>query len=169
MKCWPFSERITQNNSCDDHLREECIVLSKYLIKLQPSKYIVEKYIDAYRSVNLHSTNIHSEFDEFSLILAKKHVILLKLADVYTAVFYRTSLLRKKLVLLLAILESCAETYPLIDHVEEYSKFVFYTRCFLRSLVFSFLLFLSSCIFALPHILSSLDSKIGCFSKRWLG
>jgi hypothetical protein len=169
MKCWPFSERITQKNNCDDQLREECIVLSKYLIKLQPSKYIIEKYIDAYQSINLHHAGIYSKFDEFSLALARKHVILLKLADVYTAVFARTSLLRKKLVLLLAILESCAETYALIDHVEEYSKLVFYTRCALRSLVFSCLLLLSSCVFALPHFLSSLDSKTGCFSKRWLG
>jgi hypothetical protein len=163
MKCWPFAEGITQNHGRDEQLRSECIFLSKYLIDLQPSKYIIEKYIDAYRSASLHMTNTPNRFDAFSLTLARKHVILLKLADVYTAVFARTSLLRKKLVLLLAIFESCGETYRLIDHVEEYSKLGFYTRCFLRSLVFSFLLLLSSCIFALPHFLSSRPLKIGVF------
>jgi hypothetical protein len=165
MKCWPFSERITQNHNYDDQLREECIFLSKYLIELQPSKYIIEKYIDAYRSDSLHMTSAHSKFDTFSLALASKHVILLRLADVYTAVFARTSLLRKKLVLLLAIFESCGETYPRIDHVEEYSKLGFYTRCLRRSLGFSCLLLLASCLFALPHFLSSRDSKIGSFQR----
>jgi hypothetical protein len=169
MKCWPFTEGITQNFGRDDQLREECIFLSKYLIDLQPSKYIIEKYSDACRSASLHMNDIHNKFDAFTLTLARTHAILLKLTDVYTAVFARTSLLRKKLVLLLAIFESCGETYPLIDHVEEYSKLGFYTRCFLRSLAFAFLLLLSSCIFALPHFLSSHTVKIRFFLKRWPG
>lgn len=165
MKCWPFSEKITQNNSCEDQLREEGVLLSIYLVNLQPSKYILEKYINAHRSVNFHMLSFPNKFDKFLLAIIKKHHILLKLADVYTSTFARTSLLRRKLVLLLALFESCAETHILIDGISEYSKLIFCARCFLRALGFSFLLLISLFIFSLPHAISSTNFRIHILIK----
>ena len=166
MKCWPFSERVGKNNSYDDQLHEECIWLAAYLVHLKPSKYIREKYIDAHRSAHLHVSYVPNKFDEFLLVFAKKHMFCMKLADIYTAMFVRTSLLRKKMILLLAILESCAETYTLVDGVKEYSKLAFYTRCFLQCLVFSFFLAVSLLIFAPPHLVASFNSETRILPKN---
>jgi hypothetical protein len=79
-----------------------------YLVNLKPSQYIIEKYIDAHQSADLHILSGQNGFDRVALAVARKHIVLIKLADIYTAIFSRTSLLRKKLVLLLQYLRQNA-------------------------------------------------------------
>jgi len=89
-------------------LERECEVFTRYLYGRPPGPYILRKYIEANRSRNLADPPPGDQFGMRLLGIASKSPILTKLADAFAAVFAKRSLLRKKLVLLIAILESSA-------------------------------------------------------------
>jgi hypothetical protein len=66
-----------------------------------------------------------------------------KIIDVYTRVFRPFSLVRKKLVLLLAILESCAPTHAYLDSVDSDSIPLLFLRLFQRCLTFALIVIVS--------------------------
>jgi len=87
-------------------LRRECEVFSRYLLGRSPDGYTINKYVEANRARDLADPAGTDRFGERLLRIASKAPILARLADAFAAVFARRSLLRKKLVLLIAILES---------------------------------------------------------------
>jgi hypothetical protein len=94
-----------------DALAKECVTLTRYLITEPPSHYVIQKYCDAHRTNELFVYREVDSFDQLLLKLAKVSPFLSKMVDVYTAFFYRRSIFRAKIVLLMAILESCAPSY----------------------------------------------------------
>jgi len=83
-------------------LQRECRLFTQYLLGCVPDRYVERKYIEAHEMLsNLAPAN---RFDVFLIGTARRHSILLKLADAYAGIFDNRGLLRKKLVLLFAIL-----------------------------------------------------------------
>lgn len=101
-------------------VERECQVFTRHLIGRAPEPYVVEKYAEAHRLVASYSDG-----DRFGLALtrvARINPTLARSADAYARLFAPGSLLRKKLVLLLAILETCAPSYRLLDEVDLVSR-----------------------------------------------
>jgi nucleoside-diphosphate-sugar epimerase len=94
-------------------LDRECRVFARHLLGCSPNQYVLGKYAEAHTvSPALSAGN---RFDENLLRFARRHSICAKIADSYTCLFFPGALLRKKLVLLLAILESCPPFFRMID------------------------------------------------------
>jgi len=83
-------------------LERECRTFTRYLVRLDPSPYVVAKYCEAHSASSRFSG---SRFDERLTALARWHPLTAFLADAYATVFAPRGLLRKKLILVLAVLE----------------------------------------------------------------
>ncbi|MCI0557750.1 MAG: hypothetical protein MN733_04590 [Nitrososphaera sp.] len=88
---------------------EECKALGQYLLGCRPNDYIVAKYREAHR-VNKTFQSV-CPFDTFLMAVATRGVLATTLVDSYTSLFFRRAVLRRKLILLVAILESCSPTH----------------------------------------------------------
>jgi hypothetical protein len=108
---------ITQS---DIALEEECRVFAEYLLGCVPPSYAVQKYADAHVVSPIFSKG--SRFDFFLVRIARTHRTVTTIADAYARIFVPTGLLRKKLVLLLAILETCPPSCHLIDAMDRGGK-----------------------------------------------
>ena len=128
-----------------ESLKQECIRFTKYLINCKPNAYIEKKYLEGHNVSNID--NDIDLFDAFLINAANRNSFIIKLADIYTSVFYRKAALRKKLILLLAILESYSTTYSKIDSVCDDSKLSLFIKIVQKTLVFSLLLPVSSIVF----------------------
>ena len=101
-----------------DVLKDECEVFSRYLVDHKPNAYVTAKYEDA------HHTGIFSQpasgppFDALLLLISRVHPLVARLVDTYTSVFRKKSIVRKKMILLLAILETCSPTFVDFDLVD---------------------------------------------------
>ena len=94
-------------------LEGECKTFVPHLTGLDANPYVIKKYIDAHRA--LPSLQPSSRFDRILLGFARGSRITLALADAYAGVFAKSSALRKRLVLTLALLETAAPFYERID------------------------------------------------------
>ncbi|MBI4825741.1 MAG: NAD-dependent epimerase/dehydratase family protein [Nitrospirae bacterium] len=135
-----------------DKLKKECAVFSLYLICRNPDEYVTGKYKDAHIAGVVANDSGLKQFDSFLARAAGFHPILTKLADVYTSVFFKGSVLRKKLVLLLAIIESSAPASFYFDSAPRSARLAVLGR-FLRSAIFFTLsLLVSFVIFSPFHL-----------------
>jgi len=66
--------------------------------------------------------------------LALRHAFMLRLADTYSGLFYKEALLRRKLVLLLAILECSPGAYERLDRPEFHTRPTLYRLLVLKGL-----------------------------------
>jgi nucleoside-diphosphate-sugar epimerase len=101
-------------------LQRECRVFAAHLLGLPPSEYALRKYLDAHQVSGAFATG--DRFDRFLVRLAARHRVLTKISDAYARVFAPASALRRKLVLLLAILETSPASYRVIDEAAGRSK-----------------------------------------------
>ena len=90
----------------------ECRVFTQYLQRCEPDAYVVKHYTAATSTLGLTPS---SSFDRALLAFARLGPLWTRLADSYASVFVRTSSLRKRLVLLLALLETRAPFHLDID------------------------------------------------------
>jgi nucleoside-diphosphate-sugar epimerase len=100
----------------DSQLRRECRVFSFYLSGHEPTEYIAVKYVDAHQKVAALAPG--GKFERLLLKVATVHPIFTRIADSYARLLAPTSALRKKLVLLLALLESSAASERFLDRVD---------------------------------------------------
>jgi hypothetical protein len=107
-------------------LARECSVFTEYLLGCAATSYVVRKYSDAHQISEVFETG--NRFDFLLLRIARADWRMAKVADSYSRVFAPQTLLRKKLVLLLAILETSSPSYRLIDTVEGGSKLLLWIR-----------------------------------------
>jgi len=94
-------------------LDAECRVFTRYLTGQDATDYVLQKYRAAHEvSSQLRAV---SSTDHVLVDYASRGVISAKLADAHAALLAPASLLRKKLVLLLAILETCPPYHNVMD------------------------------------------------------
>ena len=126
-----------------DALAAECRTFSLYLMNHTPGPYVVEKYCAAHAAGNILHTTEHDALDPALMRLARRNGVLLRAVDLYTSLFFKHALVRKKLVLLLAILESTADTHPYFDSTDALGTVGFCVQAVRRGVVCGALLLVS--------------------------
>ena len=95
-------------------LIEECRIFTRYLIDREPAPDVVAAYARGH-DVGSVTTHTQRAMDRALLRVAHLGPRWARGADGFAALFAKSSVLRRKLVLLVAILESRGETADLID------------------------------------------------------
>lgn len=149
---------MADNSIHSSKLDGECSKFCTYLINQPPGKYVMEKYQEAHRSGKSPDTG-SSAFDNLLVRIAKMNPFFTKLTDVYTSFFMKRAVFRKKLILLLAILESCPPSFNYVDSVIPSGKVMLFSGIAVRVLSYAFSLILSIIIF-MPVHLTHLTFKI---------
>jgi len=116
-------------------LARECDVFCRYLTGQAASPFIVEKYAEAHARDPRYGKS--STFDGVLLGAARLAPALAHLVDSYAAVGARSSLLRKKLVLLVAILESSSPAHGFDDQITDTPASVVILRMAGRGVLFA--------------------------------
>jgi len=141
-------------------LDRECIAFSRYLIKQRPSLYVMDKYRDAHLASDFLNRSKLKAMDRLLLNVGSRHSLLAKLVDSYTSIFFKTSAIRKKWILLLAILESCAPTFEYFDSPESSNRSLVVIRMIGNLLGSAFILLLSVVLFLPLHMILRLYSVL---------
>ncbi|MGH8550569.1 MAG: NAD-dependent epimerase/dehydratase family protein [Methylococcales bacterium] len=102
----------------EDALNAECSVYTRYLADQEPDLYIQRKYAEAFEPGRPLAIRARSRFEALLEKLSTKNPIYTRALDGYCKFFYRDSIVRQKLVLLLAILECRASTAGKIDRAD---------------------------------------------------
>ena len=122
-------------------LDRECTVFCRYLIGQEPNEYVKKKYRTAHQ-IGLLRNGRECPADAFLVKIAGIGPWSSKIIDAYTRIFRPFSTVRKKFVLLLAILESCAPTHACLDSVDSNSVALLFLRLIQRCLTFALILLL---------------------------
>jgi hypothetical protein len=96
-------------------LERECRTYTRYLIRQDPTSYVIEKYRDFH-----DKSEAAKELDPFDRFLVNASVrgpVWARLADSYASRFRKDSALRKKLILTVALLECSAPSFESLDRV----------------------------------------------------
>ena len=96
-------------------LEQECRVFARYLTGQDPSRYIIEKYQDFHQKIGVRGGS--ARFDRFLVSTAARGPYWTRLADSYGTLFRRNSVLREKLVIVLALLECAPPASETLDRV----------------------------------------------------
>jgi nucleoside-diphosphate-sugar epimerase len=131
------------------NLFKECESFCFYLIHRKVNEYVQRKYIDGHKMRQAELAMHRLSFDNLLLKIAKLRPFTTKIVDAYTRIFSKYSVFRKKMVLLLAILESCQPFDSHLDKVEACSKIRLFLKVFQGGFSFA-LISISSAIFILP-------------------
>lgn len=120
----------------DNALDRECAVFCRYLIGQEPNEYVKKKYRAAHQACSLRNGG-ECRADAFLVKVASISPGSTKIVDAYTRIFRPFSTVRKKLVLLLAILESCAPTHAYLDSVDAGPTPLLFLRFVNRCVIFA--------------------------------
>jgi NADH dehydrogenase len=96
--------------------RQECRVFTRHLLQREPDDYVIARYTSALATVITLSP--HGRFDRWLLSVAGAGGWWTSMADSYAGLFCRRAALRKRLVILLAILETRPPFHHAIDRAE---------------------------------------------------
>ncbi|MGH7554775.1 MAG: hypothetical protein ACREMQ_17385 [Longimicrobiales bacterium] len=88
-------------------ITRECGVFTRYVVRADPTDYVVGKYMAAHERGHL-PIDCAVAIDELLVRIARSQPAFAAIADAYAVLFRRGGALRRKLVVLTAILESCA-------------------------------------------------------------
>jgi hypothetical protein len=96
-------------------LERECRVFARYLSGQEPSRYLIEKYLDFHQKIGVRGGT--ARFDRFLVSAAVRGPYWTRLADSYGTIFRRNSVLREKLVVVLALVECAPPAFETLDRV----------------------------------------------------
>lgn len=111
--------------------------MCRHLIGKEPGASVTDAYCRAHDQGDVAPGRVIGTFDRVLVWLARSSFVATALVDAYAAVFARTALLRRKLVLLLAIMESSWPTCESIDSVDSHSRIGLIIGVGLRTLMFA--------------------------------
>ena len=115
-------------------LHRECQVFFHHLCDLKMDPYIVAKYCEAHRKVPNYAAS--AGFDQLLVRFAAMAPSFTRMADSYSRFFAPRSTLRKKLILLVAILETSPWGSAFLDTVDTESKLLLAGRLLLQGMRF---------------------------------
>lgn len=99
-----------------EQLATEAAVFVGYLLNRPVDEYVVRKYVEFHSgTAGAQMQTGATEFDRFLVRFARRGRLRTRLADSYAAIFHRESLIRKKLVLMAALLECSPAHHEVID------------------------------------------------------
>ena len=132
-------------------LEHECMVFCRYLVKQDPTDYVRAKYRAGVSALLKDRTP--SRLDAALVRIAGSHPLVARLADAYARFVLPRSLLRSKLVLLLAILESAAPTEEKFRRTSSAPAFLVIGSLVLHTIAFALTLLLALVVFLPVHLL----------------
>jgi hypothetical protein len=94
-------------------LARECAVFARFLVQAPASPYVVQTYVRAHRA--LSGLGVSTAPERAVVGVAARSPVLARLADAYARVCAPRSLLRKKLSVLLSILETAPPSSRVVD------------------------------------------------------
>jgi hypothetical protein len=130
-------------------LDHECTAFSNYLIHRTPTPYILAKYREAHQASPRLANYNPQPFDQLLVALSAQNAWTTAMVDAYAALCYRNAMVRKKMVVLLAILESSAPTYAAFDEIDSGGARMFLLRLVMHGVMFA-LTVLLALLFLLP-------------------
>lgn len=137
--------------------RKECEILGRYLVNSDVNAYTKEKYIQGHKKLCIGTAN--GFIDRLLMKRATKGLFWVGIADVYSSIICRNALIRKKILLMIAILECQQPSYQILDTVEKKHRYWLYLELVKRALVFSANLILSIILIGPFHAVSSFVKK----------
>jgi hypothetical protein len=140
-------------------LDRECTAFATYLTGREPTGYVLERYRLAHERGEMASLPEPGAFERALVRLALFPGIA-RVVDVYTALFMKRALVRKKLVLALAILECCAPSYHYFEHPDRGGFAGSVSRLAARSLVSGIALALGAIVLGPAHVVASAASHL---------
>ncbi len=138
----------------DRELDRECLAFSNYLIRRRPNDYVLAKYREAHDASDIVDLKEGRFLDRLLVGVAASHTIGARLVDAYTAIFYKKSAVRRKWILLLAILESCAPTHEYFDVPDAGGRAWLAARLLWQGLIFILAFSLAIILFMPVHLIS---------------
>ena len=102
-------------------LKAECRIFGHYLIDDTVNVYTEKKYIQGHQKLEIEISE--KPIDQLLLKKAVKSPFWVTLTDIYSSIFFRQAIVRKKLLLLIAILECQQDGYAQLDAVDEKTAF----------------------------------------------
>ena len=129
----------------------ECAVFCRYLLGTKPTEYVMRKYEEAHKLGCVDDGMTSDPFDRTLTALAKISPVATRIVDSYAAVFFHNCLLRRKLILLLAILESCAPSHSSLDTVDEGPRSLIAVKLVQSACASGFLLLIAILMFVPLH------------------
>lgn len=137
----------------------ECAALAAYLTGAAPDSYIARKYHEAHAASDRFQPR--GRFDALLVRWATRGPGWASLTDTYACLFARRSALRKKLILLMAILESSAPRFGFSDRADAGSAAGFWLRLAARGVGFGLRLLAASVALAPLHLVLGNDGPPG--------
>jgi hypothetical protein len=134
-----------------NNLSRECRIFCHYLMNTDPDKYILDKYQKAHNSSVMSDINQFSLFDVALLRTARIGPFFTRLMDVYSTTFLKTSLLRKKLILLSAILECSDPSYRIFESTQLIPKPLFFVSLICNTIFFISRLLVASTVISCAY------------------
>lgn len=127
-------------------LDRECSVFCEYLLGEEPDAYVAAKYRAANLARKLCGPAAENGFEAFLLRLSRRGGVFTGMVDTFTGVFGRRSVFRKKMTMLVAILESCGFMHDRIGSATPGSKIALFLRLVFQGLGFAVSLVLSAAV-----------------------
>ena len=149
----------------DELLTRECVALHRYLMGGPPSEYVVEKYEAAHRHLPALTTS-SGWFDNFLLAASQRYSWLMRMVQVYARIFAPAAMVRKKAVLLLAIVECCAPALVSLQAARTRSPAVAVVMSTGTVVAFAFLLLVAALVLAPIQLASAVASKPSVLPER---
>lgn len=140
-------------------LERECRTYARYLIGWEPNAYVIGKYIECHRIGRI--VEPAAPFDRFLTGISARSPFLARLSDAYASRFLKCGALRKKLVLMLALLECAGATFATLDEVDGGGKTGTLIRLGWRVVVFAGALGISLLLFLPVHATLGLFARSG--------
>jgi hypothetical protein len=137
----------------DAELRRECRVFCRYLIGREPSAYIVAKYVSGHAS--WPEAVRDDALDRALLACASTAPWMTGVADTYAALARRQAVLRRKLILLLAILENAADTHTACDTPIASGRAATVARIAVSGLAWTGRVLVSVVVFGVVHLVTA--------------
>ncbi|MEO6222675.1 MAG: NAD-dependent epimerase/dehydratase family protein [Vicinamibacterales bacterium] len=141
----------------DAAIRDECLAFTRYLLSCDPDAYVVGRYAEA--NAVLAALAPVGSFDASLIGFAGLSPLCATVADSYCGVFFRKAALRKRLVLLLAILESRAPFSETIDRAVGGSMPRVFARLFITTVAAVLSLLAGTLIFGPTRLLLALVGR----------
>lgn len=135
---------------------DECRVFTRYLLRCDPDGYVIDHYAAANGTLALSPA---SGFDGAVLGFARINPLCARIMDSYASLFYRTATLRKRLVLLLAILETRPPFHQAMDRAQGGATPLLLARLSLTTVAALVSLFAGTLILTPVRVLFSLVGK----------
>ena len=96
-------------------LERECRTYTRYLIGQAPTEYVIERYLRFHKELPAKDSLKAEPFDDFVVRVSARSPLWVRLADCYASLFRKNSVVRKKIVLTLALLECTTPSFEILD------------------------------------------------------